>query len=157
MSATDAEHQRQPDVYVRPRYPVDDPPTYRARCVCGWSGAERYRGLTDADWDRHVAPAATATDADRAKADVLAAYRDELRPAAIAAALTEARATERAAADQLRADVEKLAEEMERAGADARSAATLLPITDPNRRELAVRALYRATTAARLRAILDAR
>jgi NAD(P)-dependent dehydrogenase (short-subunit alcohol dehydrogenase family) len=106
----------------------------------------------------------TASDADRAAAHAL--WNEILcnggvpgwtATDAIAAALAEARATERAAADQLRTDVEKLVEELERAGADARSAATLLPITDPNRRELAVRALYRTTTAARLRAILDAR
>lgn len=49
-------HERQSDVYVRPRYPVDEPPTWRARCSCGWTGPERYRGITDGDWNQHVAP-----------------------------------------------------------------------------------------------------
>jgi hypothetical protein len=63
----------------------------------------------------------TASDADRAKAaEILRdVYRSPLTgdPVVldrIAAALAEARATERAAADQLRADMEKLAEEHRR-------------------------------------------
>jgi hypothetical protein len=48
-----SEHERQPDVYVKPRYPVDEPPTYRALCSCGWTGPERYRGITDTDWQEH--------------------------------------------------------------------------------------------------------
>jgi hypothetical protein len=47
-------HRRQPDDYVRPRYPVDEPPTYRARCSCGWTGPERYHGITDIDWRPHL-------------------------------------------------------------------------------------------------------
>jgi hypothetical protein len=66
----------------------------------------------------------TASDADRAKAAEVLSYLAldsgqgalrTVRLEAIAAALAEARATERAAADQLRADVEKLAAEFDSA------------------------------------------
>lgn len=37
-----ADHERQQDVYVPPLYPVDEPPTWRACCSCGWEGPQRY-------------------------------------------------------------------------------------------------------------------
>lgn len=43
-----------PDEYVPPRYPVDEPPTYRQRCACGWAGQERYRGIDVGDHAAHV-------------------------------------------------------------------------------------------------------
>ena len=48
-------HRRvHPDEYVPPRYPVDEPPTYRQRCSCGWTGPERYPGVDVQDHARHV-------------------------------------------------------------------------------------------------------
>lgn len=50
-----ANHDRVlPDEYVRPRYPVDEPPTYRQRCACGWIGPERYADVDVKDHARHV-------------------------------------------------------------------------------------------------------
>lgn len=52
MSATDpAHHLRTPDERIPPRYPVDEPPTYRAHCDCAWTGPERYpAALTGGVW-----------------------------------------------------------------------------------------------------------
>lgn len=53
---TDTAHGRVlPDEYVPPRYPVDEPPTYRQRCACGWTGPERYAGVDVGDHARHTA------------------------------------------------------------------------------------------------------
>lgn len=49
------DHQRVlPDEYVPPRYPVDDPPTYRQRCACGWTGPQRYAGVDVNDHGQHA-------------------------------------------------------------------------------------------------------
>jgi hypothetical protein len=103
----------------------------------------------------------TASDADRAKAAELACCPDCWQTPltqvdAIAAALAEARATERAAADQLRADVEKLAEELLRL---ARATEGSVLNDEPSQYkadQLGLAIGYRRS-ATRLRAILDAR
>jgi hypothetical protein len=71
---TDA-HRRLADDWVPPRYPVDEPSTWRAACACGWTGPERYdHALCDADHDQHLtavltaAAAAEPTDAEWAEA-----------------------------------------------------------------------------------------
>jgi hypothetical protein len=103
----------------------------------------------------------TPTDADRAKAAELACCPDCWQTPltqvdAIAAAIAEARATERAAADQLRADVEKAIQELDGWQDNAkRYAETVVVGTGAAKAEGRQRAYERAT--ARLRAILDAR
>lgn len=47
-------HTRLEDAYEPPAYPVDDPPTFRARCSCWWVGPSRYKGITDRDWTEHA-------------------------------------------------------------------------------------------------------
>jgi hypothetical protein len=109
----------------------------------------------------------TASDADRAAAHAL--WNEILcnggvpgwtATDAIAAALAEARATERAAADQLRTDVEKLVEEWEAEAEHCDVRASTYPPSGPwatEHHRIAARAATSRRAAARLRAILDAR
>lgn len=57
-------HRRRADRYVMPWYPIDEPPTWRATCECGWAGPERYGthltggvDLPGLDYLDHVGPA----------------------------------------------------------------------------------------------------
>lgn len=99
----------------------------------------------------------TASDADRAKAAELAtmvpAFGFVAAGDAIAAALAEARATERAAADQLRADVLAL---IASPATDEAVHSIAEQYRDPTLAEFAMNDL-RDLLAARLRALLDAR
>jgi hypothetical protein len=69
-AVTDA-HHRLPYERVPPRYPADDPSTWRTTCACGWTGPARYdRAACDADHDQHATQlrAAQPTDAEWAEA-----------------------------------------------------------------------------------------
>lgn len=64
-------HNRGADRYVPPKYPVDEPPTWRATCSCGWVGQERYGqhvaggvDLPGRDHDNHTATQAPSAGQD---------------------------------------------------------------------------------------------
>jgi hypothetical protein len=78
---TDA-HHRLPYEHVPPRYPADDPSTWRTTCACGWTGPERHDPAARAyDHDQHLtAAAAEPTERDWAEAGRIAASALSGRP-----------------------------------------------------------------------------
>jgi hypothetical protein len=122
-------HTRVPDLYEKPRYPVDIPPTFRARCTCGWTGPSRYKDVVDRDWQDHLSVQVAAEVQDGVTAtllreqvlDAIAASHD--RGAATTGTLADAVMQTPAIRDLLgiRARVAALADDMDTTAEVARN------------------------------------